>query len=207
MTPRSFQAAGIPIYVHSPYLINVGSPNNRIRIPSRKILADTLAAAEAVGAAGVIVHGGHIGDDEDLAVGHERWRKALESVDLVVPVLLENTAGGGNAILRECDNYGPLWEAIGAFRVGVVVDTCHAWASGEDMATLIDRVRAATGRIDLVHCNDSAIHRGAAAIATPTSVQVKSPRTCLPRWCGVRGVRSWWKLPGRRQNTPPTSRG
>ncbi len=148
-------AATVPIYVHAPYLVNVGSPNNRIRIPSRKILADTLTAAADIGAVGVIVHGGHVGDDEDVAVGRERWRKALESVDLAVPVLLENTAGGGNAILRECDSYGPLWEVIGEFRVGAVVDTCHAWAAGEDMATLIDRVRAATGRIDLVHCNDS----------------------------------------------------
>src|SRR3972149_4198589 len=49
----------------------------------------------------------------------------------------------------------PLWEEIGSFRVGVVIDTCHAWASGEDMATLVDRIRAATGRIDLVHGNDS----------------------------------------------------
>lgn len=147
--------APMPVYVHAPYLVNVGSPNNRIRIPSRKILADTLAAAAAIGAAGVIVHGGHVGDDEDRAVGRERWRKALESVELVVPVLLENTAGGGNAILHECDSYGPLWEEIGSFGVGVVIDTCHAWASGEDMSTLIDRVRAATGRIDLVHGNDS----------------------------------------------------
>jgi deoxyribonuclease-4 len=157
--PRSdsdaLRAAAIPVYVHAPYLINVGSPNNRIRIPSRKILADTLAAAAAIGAAGVIVHGGHVGDDEDAAVGRERWRKALESVDLAVPVLLENTAGGGNAILRECDHYGPLWEEIGSFGVGAVIDTCHAWAAGEDMATLVDRVRSATGRIDLVHCNDS----------------------------------------------------
>jgi deoxyribonuclease-4 len=152
---EALRSSGIPIYVHAPYLINVGSPNNRIRIPSRKILADTLEAAQAVGAAGVIVHGGHVGDDEDPAVGRERWRKALESVELTVPVLLENTAGGGNAILRECDSYGPLWEAIGEFRVGAVVDTCHAWAAGEDMASLIDRVRAATGKIDLVHCNDS----------------------------------------------------
>lgn len=152
---EALKASGMPVYVHAPYLINVASPNNRIRIPSRKILADTLIAAAAVGAAGVVVHGGHVGDDEEVAVGRDRWRKALESVDLVVPVLLENTAGGGNAVLRECDNYGPLWEVIGAFRVGVVIDTCHAWAAGEDLATLVDRVRSATGRIDLVHCNDS----------------------------------------------------
>lgn len=148
-------AAGIPLYVHAPYLVNVGSGNNRVRIPSRKILADTLEAATAVGARGVIVHGGHVEDDEDLATGLDRWRKALDAVDITVPILLENTAGGGNAILREVDNYGPLWEVIGDHDVGVCLDTCHAWAAGEDLETVVERVRAATGRIDLVHCNDS----------------------------------------------------
>lgn len=158
-TPREdaaeLLAAGLPIYPHAPYLVNVGSPNNRIRIPSRKILADTLAAATAVGAAGVVVHGGHVGDDEEISVAGERWRKALESVELVVPVLIENTAGGGNAVAREVDNYGPLWDAIGDLNVGVCLDTCHAWAAGEDLETVVARVVAATGRVDLVHCNDS----------------------------------------------------
>lgn len=152
---EALRAWDAPIYVHAPYLVNVGSPNNRIRIPSRKIIADTLEAADAVGASGVIVHGGHIGDDEDISVGFERWRKALDAVDLVVPVLLENTAGGGNAILREVDNYGPLWEEIGSYGVGVCIDTCHAWAAGEDLADIVERVREVTGRVDLIHCNDS----------------------------------------------------
>lgn len=148
-------ASSIPLYVHAPYLVNVASPNNRIRIPSRKILADTLEAAESVGAAGVIVHGGHVGDDEHVEVGFERWGKALDSVTGAVPILLENTAGGGNAVLREVSGYGKLWEAIGHFEVGVCLDTCHAWAAGEDLETVVDRMRAMTGRIDLVHCNDS----------------------------------------------------
>jgi deoxyribonuclease-4 len=158
-TPREdaeqLRESGLPLYVHAPYLVNVGSPNNRVRIPSRKILADTLEAAAAVGARGVVVHGGHIGDDEDMAGGFERWVKALDAVDITVPILIENTAGGGNAIVRELDNYGPLWEAIGDYDVGVCLDTCHAWAAGEDLATAVDRIRALTGRIDLVHCNDS----------------------------------------------------
>jgi deoxyribonuclease-4 len=148
-------AADTAIYVHAPYLINVGSSNNRIRIPSRKIIADTLAAAAEIQAAGVIVHGGHIDDDEDMAVGFERWRKALDSVELTVPLLIENTAGGGNAIVRELDSYGPLWEQIGDYGVGVCLDTCHAWAAGEDLASVVERITAMTGRIDLVHCNDS----------------------------------------------------
>lgn len=149
------RASGIPIYVHAPYLVNVGSGNNRIRIPSRKIIADTLDAAAAVGAAGVIVHGGHIEDDEDMGVGFERWRKALDSVEATVPILIENTAGGGNAIVRAIDNYGPLWEEIGDYGVGVCLDTCHAWAAGEDLANVVDRITALTGGVDLVHCNDS----------------------------------------------------
>jgi deoxyribonuclease-4 len=148
-------AAGIPIYIHANYLINVGSDNNRIRIPSRKNLAEQVDAAAAIGAAGVIVHGGHVGDGEDLATGFERWRKALEPIELPVKVLIENTAGGGEAIVREVDNYGPLWEAIGDLNVGVCIDTCHAWAAGEVLETLVDRVVAATGTVDLVHCNDS----------------------------------------------------
>jgi len=150
------KAADLPIYVHSPYLINVASPNNRIRIPSRKILADTLAGAEAIGAAGVVVHGGHVGDDEEIAVGFERWRKALDSVEITIPVLIENTAGGGNAVLRDIDGYGALWDEVGDYDdVGVVLDTCHAWASGAELEGIVARIRSLTGRLDLVHCNDS----------------------------------------------------
>ncbi len=148
-------ASGLPIYVHAPYIMNPVSPNNRIRIPSRKTLAQTVEAAEAIGARGVIVHGGHVGDDEDIAVGFERWRKALDTFESSVPVLVENTAGGGHAVVRELDNYGPLWEEIGGYNVGVCLDTCHAWAAGEDLATAVERIVAATGKIDLVHCNDS----------------------------------------------------
>lgn len=148
-------ASGLPIYVHAPYIMNPVSPNNRIRIPSRKTLAQTVEAAEAIGARGVIVHGGHVGDDEEIEVGFERWRKALDTFESPVPLLIENTAGGGHAVVRELDNYGPLWEEIGEYNVGVCLDTCHAWAAGDDLATAVDRIVAATGKVDLVHCNDS----------------------------------------------------
>ncbi len=148
-------ASGVPLYVHAPYLMNLASPNNRIRIPSRKNLAQTVEAAAAIGAAGVIVHGGHVGDDEDVAVGYERWRKALDSFDVTVPILIENTAGGGNAVVRELENYGPLWEEIGDYNVGACLDTCHAWAGGASLETAVQVVRDATGKVDLLHCNGS----------------------------------------------------
>jgi deoxyribonuclease-4 len=149
------KAASVPIYVHAPYLINVVSPNNRVRIPSRKILAETLAAAEAFGAAAVIVHGGHVTDEGSIEDGPERWRKALEPLETNLPILIENTAGGEAAMARQVDDLARLWEEIGQLGPGFCLDTCHFWAAGEELEGLVDRVMAATGRIDLVHCNDS----------------------------------------------------
>ena len=56
---------------------------------------------------------------------------------------------------RDLDAIARLWEAIGEFGAGFVLDTCHAWAAGWDLATAVDDVRAITGRIDLVHLNNS----------------------------------------------------
>jgi deoxyribonuclease-4 len=40
-------------------------------------------------------------------------------------------------------------------RLGFCLDTCHFHAGGEDLDGIVDRVLAVTGRIDLVHANDS----------------------------------------------------
>jgi deoxyribonuclease IV len=59
---------------------------------------------------------------------------------------------------RGLDAIARLWDAVGGADggdVGFCLDTCHAFASGEELATIVDRVKAITGRIDLVHCNNS----------------------------------------------------
>ncbi|KAA8963655.1 deoxyribonuclease IV [Mycobacterium sp.] len=149
------RAAVLPIYVHAPYLINVASANNRVRIPSRKILQQTCDAAADIGAAAVIVHGGHVADDDDLDDGFGRWRKALDQLETTVEVYLENTAGGEHAMARHFDTIGRLWDHIGDTGIGFCLDTCHTWAAGEALIDAVDRIKAITGRIDLVHCNDS----------------------------------------------------
>jgi deoxyribonuclease IV len=155
------KASPIPVYVHAPYLINVASPNNRIRIPSRKILANTLERAEEVGAEAVIVHAGHA--EDDIKRGFGRWRKALEEVESPVKLLIENTAGGDNAMARRVDVLAGLWDAVGDYEVGFCFDTCHAHAAGEDLSDVVERVLAATGRIDLLHANDSRDKAGTGA--------------------------------------------
>lgn len=148
-------ASDLPIYVHSPYLINVCADNNRVRIPSRKILQQTCDAAADIGAAAVVVHGGHVTGDGPQEEGIDRWRKALEATDTDMKILIENTAGGDKAVARRVEWIGKLWEEIGEFGVGFVLDTCHSWAGGEPFDELVERIVSSTGRIDLVHANDS----------------------------------------------------
>ena len=151
--------AGITLYVHAPYVLNVATTNNRIRIPSRKFLQQYLDAAAEVGATGVIVHGGHVLKNDDPAIGFDNWRKCINGLDMRVRLLIENTAGGDNAMARRLDRIARLWDAIGQAKggdtVGFCLDTCHAHAGGEELVGLVDRVKAITGRIDLVHANDS----------------------------------------------------
>jgi deoxyribonuclease-4 len=161
------RAAGVDLYVHAPYIINVATTNNRIRIPSRKLLQQHVDAAAEIGAKGLIVHGGHVNKADDPGVGFDNWRKAIEATDLKLPLLIENTAGGDNAMTRYLDRIGHVWDAISgceqADLVGFCLDTCHAHAGGNALETVVDDVRAITGRIDLVHCNDSRDEAGSGA--------------------------------------------
>jgi deoxyribonuclease-4 len=157
----AYAAADMDIYIHAPYVINVATSNNRIRIPSRKLLDQQLQAAASIGAKGLIVHGGHVNAGVDFGEGLENWRKAVERIERPLPMLIENTAGGDGAMARSLDAITQLWEAVteaagdDGESVGFCLDTCHANSAGIDLADVVDRVKAITGRIDLVHCNNS----------------------------------------------------
>jgi deoxyribonuclease-4 len=76
-----------------------------------------------------------------------------------VPVWIENTAGGENAVGRSFDALARLWDAIGTDTggndLGFCFDTCHAHSAGEDLSDAVKRVTAIVGEIDLLHANDS----------------------------------------------------
>ena len=156
---QEFADSDLDIYVHAPYVLNVATTNNRIRIPSRKLLGAHAKAAAAIGAKGLIVHGGHVLADDDEAIGFDNWKKVFarqaEDGGFPLPILIENTAGGDKAMARRLEAIEKLWAAVGDFGPGFVLDTCHAWAGGIEVGTAVDSVRGVTGRIDLVHCNNS----------------------------------------------------
>lgn len=157
--PRAaeLRASALPIYVHAPYLINVCSPVATRRHFGRRMLQWTCDVAADVGAAAVIVHGGHA--EDGLNEGFERWVRTLERLRTTVPVLIENTAGGNNAVSRRFDDLSRLWEAVqGATTdvpIGFCFDTCHAHAAGEELSDAVERVLRIVGKIDLLHANDS----------------------------------------------------
>src|SRR6201986_3266056 len=109
----AYAAADVDIYIHAPYVINVASANNRIRIPSRKLLDQQLKAAASIGARGLIVHGGHVTAGTDPEEGYDSWRKAVERIERPLPMLIENTAGGDGAMARSLEAIARLWDAIG----------------------------------------------------------------------------------------------
>ena len=156
---EEMRASDLTVVVHSPYPVNLASLNNRIRIPSRKIVVQHAEVAAELGAIGLVVHGGHVTQGEDPTKGFENWRKFVERQTaeggFAVPIFIENTAGGENAMARRFDDLARLWDAVGEFGVGFCLDTCHAFSAGEELVDVVERARAITGRIDLVHLNNS----------------------------------------------------
>jgi deoxyribonuclease IV len=128
-----------------------------VRYGSRKILQQTCDAAADVGAAAVIVHAGHA--EDGIAEGVGRWVRTLEMLESSVPLMIENTAGGDNAVARRFDALAQLWDAVSGsaanIELGFCFDTCHAHAAGEELTDAVERVLAIVGRIELLHANDS----------------------------------------------------
>ena len=151
-------AAGIDLYVHAPYVLNLATTNNRVRIPSRQLLAKQIALATRS------ARRDHrprrrVRNEDDLAGGFDNWRKAIDGLDITLPLLIENTAGGTGRWRGSSERIDQLWSTIqsasGVENVGFCLDTCHAHAGGIELSGLVAKVMAIHGRIDLVHANDS----------------------------------------------------
>jgi deoxyribonuclease-4 len=160
---------GVPTYVHTPYLVNVGSPTPATVDQSIASIAHNLARGAALGCRGVVVHAGSaVGEDRyeaALRQLHERLLPVLETIPDGGPrLLIEPTAGGGKALAATVEDLGPYLAALDQHpMVGVCFDTCHAWAAGHDlsvpggMTATLDALVATVGlgRLALVHANDS----------------------------------------------------
>ncbi|MCF3176849.1 deoxyribonuclease IV [Streptomyces sioyaensis] len=160
----------IPAYVHAPYLINFGSHTEATVERSVASLRHSLRRGREIGALGVVVHTGSATGGRPRAVAMAQVRERLRPLldELTHPddpwLLLEPTAGQGASLCALAEDLGPYFDALDRHpRLGVCLDTCHAFAAGHDMAApggtkaLLDELVEVTGegRLKLIHANDS----------------------------------------------------
>ncbi|MEV4162809.1 deoxyribonuclease IV [Nonomuraea dietziae] len=159
--------SGVASFIHTPYLVNFGSPNPETLANSIAITRHTLLRGVATGSKGVVVHTGSAvsqSRDDALRQLHEHLLPLLEEIPDDGPdLLLEPMAGQGAMLCATVQDLEPYLAALDWHpKAGVCLDTCHAFAAGHDLASpdgvreTFDALHAiAPGRLKLVHANDS----------------------------------------------------
>ncbi|ROO83869.1 endonuclease IV [Actinocorallia herbida] len=158
----------LPVYVHAPYLVNFGSPTEETLEKSVQSVAHALARGAQIGARGVVVHTGSAVTqtrEEALRQVREHVLPLLDALPEDAPdLLLEPMAGQGGMLCATVDELGPYFDALDRHpKLGVCLDTCHAFAAGHDLAAengvtkTLDELVATVGadRLKLIHANDS----------------------------------------------------
>jgi deoxyribonuclease-4 len=169
---------GIRTFIHSPYLVNLGSPTPATYERSVASVAHNLRRGAQIGAEGVVVHTGSCvaagSTDAAMRQVREGLLPLLESLDAVgegAPwLLLEPTAGQGQSLCAGVEDLQAYLDALDRHpRAGICLDTCHVFAAGAALdepggaTATVDRLVeiAGPGRLRLVHANDSKDVRGA----------------------------------------------
>ncbi|MFT4084607.1 MAG: deoxyribonuclease IV [Nocardioides sp.] len=182
---RELEDRGLRAFIHTPYLVNLGSPTPATYQKSVAMVAHHLRRAAELGVEGVVVHTGSF-VDPDPATSAERYAAALDQVragllplltelcdpdDPAAPwLLLEPTAGQGRSLCAGVEDLPAYLDALDRHpRAGICLDTCHVFAAcapldepGGTTAT-VDRIveLGGPGRLRLIHANDSMDVRGA----------------------------------------------
>ena len=156
-----------PVFIHTPYLLNLASPKADVYRKSVDALKDELRRAAALGVPYVVTHlGSHVGHGKRK--GSKRIVDAINgsfsAVENDVVLLLENTAGTRNSMGSSFEDIAYIASRIeNRGRVGVCFDTCHAFAAGYDLVSRGAVEHALRGfdetigleGLELVHLNDS----------------------------------------------------
>jgi len=166
-----------PVVAHASYLINLAATKDDTLARSKAALADELERCAVVGVDGLVLHpGSHLGSGEEEGI--ERFVAALDPILAEAGLggegpyeagqgprlLLENTAGQGTNLGHRLEHLEAMLAALGNdHRVGVCIDTCHAFAAGyalheeagyDEFWDEVDE-RLGLERVGALHLNDS----------------------------------------------------
>lgn len=153
---------------HDSYLINLASPDEALYRRSIEAFIEEIHRAELLGLSYLVTHpGAHAGSGEET--GLRRVIKAMDEVHkrsagVKLIVLLENTAGQGTCLGHRFEHLQSILAGVKhPERLGVCIDTCHAFAAGyalspmaEYRKTMRELFRAVgRDRVKALHLNDS----------------------------------------------------
>ena len=167
-------AAVGPIFSHGIYLANFGAREANPPVWEKSIAATVagLAICESLGHRGLIVHLGSnygLGFDGVLPSVVDALEQVLAEHSGSTRLILENAAGSARIIGGRVAELGQVISALGGDpRLGVCIDTAHAFAFGYDLREsdgveelTADIERAGVGdRLQAMHVNDSKIDCG-----------------------------------------------
>jgi deoxyribonuclease-4 len=166
----ALRSAGVPLFLHTIYLINLASPDLSLRQRSAAALADALVFGAHAGASGVVTHiGHHRGEGFPAGVAYvaetvamARTRAADEAGPTALPpLLLEVGSGSRRSLGNDPGEIAVLLDRLPA-DTGVCLDTAHLFAGGHPVHTAAGleeflgamAEQLGRGRIGLVHLND-----------------------------------------------------
>jgi deoxyribonuclease-4 len=159
----------IEVYVHAPFLINLGSPTKATYENSLASTEYSLRRAKEIGALGAVIHTGSAVEEGFV---NEAWKQIAKGMKPILKklkaddpwLLLEPTAGQGQSLVKLLPDITKYLDALDWHpKVGICLDTCHVFAAGHDiskkggMTETLDLLVKLVGieRIQLIHANDS----------------------------------------------------
>jgi deoxyribonuclease-4 len=160
-----------PVVIHTSYLVNLVTQSKELHDLSEALVAHDLELAAKAGIEYVNTHLGSYGS-QDRKAGFERVcstiKKIIAKAAAGPMLLLENSAGAGNACGGRIEELGEILRAVGSPRVGVCLDTAHSWASGYDISSakgveaFVRDVKKHIGfkRVRALHTNDTLVELG-----------------------------------------------
>ena len=165
---KTQQSSGIgPVVAHDSYLINLASPDSALYKKSLSAFIEEMERANLFGIPHLVMHpGSHMGSGVKRGIARvaKALTRALERVEPPVMILLENTAGQGNSLGCQFEQLAAILDQTkNPDRVGICLDTCHAFAAGYDIRTEdcygetiaeLDRY-VGIEKIKVFHVNDS----------------------------------------------------
>jgi deoxyribonuclease-4 len=159
---------GHPVAAHDSYLPNLANPDPEKRARSQAAFAAELVRAQTLDIPFLVTHpGAHLGAgaERGLALYARTLDAAIEASGTSAPrILLETTAGCGTTLGSTFAELARILETSRhPDRLGVCLDTCHAFAAGYDLATsagfhaTMAELRATVGAdaVRFLHLNDS----------------------------------------------------